>query len=254
MQIIIHNGARKNLTEDEYKYLILLEFNKKFEESVKRIRKELGIPKPEGSLDLEKLYDKSLALVLELKIPITLLLSIEDLIHFGVVLRATLPILVLGIKNQFNRKLLYNSKIYPSSSKHFPTEPQQQVIGEVWYRNNREVLKRGSLATACPLIQINKKLTKPQLLKAIEEDWDQIEAAMDDFEKSTPYLIVVSAISTIELEENILIYRYRAQGLDYGKIREKLISDHKKYIEEATLRKRYSDLKKVLKKIGFVSN
>jgi len=249
MKIVISDNARKILTDDEYKYLVLLEFNKKFTEDIKLIRIDLGMTKPHNVLDLDKLYDKSLELVLKLNIPISLLFSVEDIIRFGAVLRATPPILILGISNQFNRKLLYNHKIYRSFLK--------QTTKEEWYRDNQEILRKESLAAAYPLIQINKRLKIGELHKTIEENWNQIESAFDEFEKSSPYPTKLKEVSRRDIEIFASIYRCKKiLGLSSKETYKEILKNFKiRYSEEdREIDRKYLFMSKLLKELGFVDS
>jgi hypothetical protein len=243
--VIMSDSARKSLTDDEYKYLTLLEFSKRFEEGVSRIKEELGMPKPDNLLDLESLYDKTLALVLKLNIPISLLYSVEDIIRFGCVLRATPPILILDISNQFNRELLYNSNIQP--------KPSDQSGKDLWNDNNKKLLRNDSLAAAYPLIQINKRLNIEQLKKAVESNWNEIEQAITDFEQSSPYPAQLKEFTTRDIKDFATIYRYRKiQGLSSKETYKKL---GKIYAEEdREIDRKYSNISKLLKELRFVED
>lgn len=261
MKINISGHARQDLKDDEYKYLILLEFSDWLEEEINRIRRELGIPMSKGNLDQQALYKKSLDLTVKKKIPISLYPSISNLVHFGAVHTVTIPILVLGVEHQWNRKGLYEEKIRPKPSKP-EIEQLKQIIPNAstalmdnWYRSNREIFSKRSIDPAVPLIQINKRLNKKQLFKAIEDKWDVLEEVMDDFENSISYPTQLSHIPIIELEGRMSIYRYRKEKppLSYEEIKKRLESEGVMTVEVETLRKRYSDMDKLLKELGIVS-
>lgn len=49
---------------------------------------------------------------------------------------------------------------------------------------------------------------------------------MDDFEKSVPLYFAVSKVPKKDIETNILILRYREEGLSHEEIYEKLQNEH----------------------------
>jgi len=258
MKINISAYARKSLTHDEYKYLILLEFSDWLEVEISRIRKELGMPK---TLDQLALQQKSLELVVAKNVPISLESSIRDLVCFGAVHTTTIPILILGVDHQLNRKWLYEEKIRPKPSK-IQIEQLRRInpnprhtITENWYDSNKDIFSKRSIDPAIPLIQINKRLSKKQLFEAIEDKWNVLEEVMDDFEKSIPYPTQLSHIPINELERNMRVYRYRKEKppLSYNEIKKKLELEGAPIAEEETLRKRYSDMDKLVKELGIVS-
>lgn len=262
MRMNIDAEAIKSLTPDEYKYLLLLEFHEIFWQRVSEIRKKVGgvaIIGDAGTLsykelpDLKLIHEKTETLVAELKIPILLTSAIESVIYWGKVFYTTKHILVLGIQNQYNRQFLYNDQLLPLNVTRNDKTERGKRVKQGWYESNKYRLQK-SIAPAYPLIQIQKRLTKKQLHDAIDNDWENIEGAMDDFEKSLPFPIQITPISTREIERNALIYRYRKSGMEHKAIYEKV----EKEIEidfaqgEGEIRRICSNFEKLLKEIGFI--
>lgn len=223
MRIIIHDHVRKDISDDEYKLLLLLEFNQEFISGVRSIRKKLNIMFDVDEVtiahrkevpDLKALNEEVFLLVQKLGLPITLISSIESIVQWGQVLMSTIPINVFGRQHRYNRKLLSQD-------------------------NN--------LAQAYPVIQIHKKITKAQLIKSIEEKWEEILKAMDELEESVSLPVSIQHIPIREIEEDIKIYRYRKDKMPYKTISKEF------HLEEETLRQKYSRLHKVLQKLGFVT-
>src|SRR5258708_11733394 len=164
MNIVIDPRARTNLTDDEYKFLLLLECSHRFEDAVLKARKELGIPLAQGVPDQKLLYDKSLAIVQKLNIPVRLFPSILSIVEWDRVMEATLNIMVFGIQFQLNRKFLYNPDLISP-----PHRLQGASAWENYFLSNQyHISQTGSIEPALPIIQINKRLKRTQLHEAID--------------------------------------------------------------------------------------
>lgn len=257
MKIIIDAQTRESLSDDEYKYLLLLEFHRDFIKGVRIIRKKLEIPVAEDgetitSLkppDERKLDTMASKLVLRLNIPYTLIGCVVSLIKWGQILMAIKPILILGPEYQLNRRMLFNKKVWPKSTNRL-TEPKiKKMIDEGWYRHNQSLALKYGTAPFIPVIQINKPLTKEELIEAIKREWDtQIAPAIEDFKKSSPFPSEIAHTPANEVEDYIKLLRLRI----YEKKKHKGIAKELNITEES-VREKYSKITNFLQNIGFPS-
>jgi len=266
MQIIINNNhilpkeALPTLNDSEQKYLQLLEFHESFPIRILEAREKLGIKTSiDGKViiiisDPMKLIKVTDEIVTELHIPAQLATCIKDIIEYGEVLTATLPINVFNIEHQVNRGLLYSSNIRPRPHKSRIQQFGTQVMDH-WYESNRRVLSAEGTAPAYPIIQINKRVDCSELKQAIDDQWNEIDLAMSDFEKSVPYFEPLRDISEEEFKYSMIIYRMRKSNppVSHEEIQKYLEKEYKYHYEEATIRQKYSDFQKLLKKLGFIN-
>lgn len=230
MRINIADRVKTDLTDDEYKYLLLLEFYDAFGEEVAKVRQKLNIPLDKDGItisnfknvpDAKLLSDEALKLIQKLNIPASLLPSIESIIQWGQILLATTSVQVFSANDLGNRKLY-----------------SQTTFGKAY-----------------PLIQINKKIGKDKFIKEIKALWNEIEDAMNIFQKVIPLPTAVKHLPVRDLEASILIYRYKKEGYKHWEIdnllREKHNIDYQQGEEE--MRRKYSQLNRILKSIGFIS-
>jgi len=228
MKIKISEGVKKDLTADEYKYLLLLEFNKDFDGRVREIRQNLQIPlkKDNASIEsfkkvpnLKALHQKTLQLIINLKIPIVLLPSIESLVQWGQILLAPSKMQVLSAQNLPNRQLL-----------------SKTILGKAY-----------------PIIQINKRLGKDDFMESVKQMWGEISRAMDEFDEVVDFPTELKHIPIRDLETSVQIYRYRQNGLKHREIYDLLEEKHKKSFAEVEgeVRRKYSQINKLLIDIGF---
>lgn len=254
--IKISPEAREHLTDNEYKYLILLEFHEKFQERVKEIRKK---PKIKQDLpDSKELHEQTLLLVSDLDIPITLIPAIENLIQYGEVKITTHSIQIINVKHQLNRKQFYSAGLRPPPPRVYPKDrrPFEKAMRKGWHRHARRITSQESIAPALPLIQINKVLKKADLHKAIDKHWKEIEEAMESFKNTVPYPIQIEKIRKRDLEINLFICRSRKNNRSHKDIYEELKSTYGvTYKEEdAEVKKKYYYMRKLLKNLGFIKN
>lgn len=262
MRIIINDRVRKNISDDEYKLLLLLEFHQDFLQGLRNIRKKLDIKSDADDEtithlkevpDQKALQEEVFLLAQRLNLPVTLTPAIESLVQWGTVLLSTIPILVFSVDHQLNRRFLYSDQILPKPRTSTDDVNLEKKLVENWYERNKQILSK-SIAPAYPVIQINKRLTKEQLIKAVKINWENISKAMDDFEKSVPLYLLVSKVPKKDIEINILVLRYREEGLSHEEIYDKLERDHKIIfaLGEAEVRRKYSLMRKLLKELGYL--
>lgn len=257
MKITINDLVKNDLTDDEIKYLLLLEFHMDFIKGVRVIRKKLGIPvaedgetitslKPPDERKLETMTSK---LVLKLDIPYTLIGCVVSLIKWGQVLMATKPILILGSEYQLNRRMLFNKKVWPKSTNRLTDPKTKKMIDESWYRHNQSLAAKYGTSAFIPILQINKPLTKSDLIKAIKQEWDsQISPAIEDFKKSLPFPSEITHIPINEVEDYIKLLRLR---LDERKKHKEIAEEL--HISVDSTKEKYSKIVNFLQKIGFPS-
>ncbi len=261
------NPLAKGISENERKYILLLEFCEGFQEGVAATRKKLGIPanqrnqdglilyKADQLPDFAELQKEAYKLVGELNLPVTLEYVVESIIQWDEVMGNTQPFTVLHIGTQLNRKWLYDPQ-FRSPPSRLEVKTRGQGVMDNWYESNRAKLSKRSIEPAYPLLQINKPLTKPEFLVAIEAIWESIQEAMDHFKNSVPYNMAIDSISPEELEISAEIYRSRLQSpkMSYKAIYEKLHSERGiKYEDpENEVKSKCYDLRKLLRSIGFV--
>lgn len=122
MRIIIDDRVKKDISDDEYKLLLLLEFHREFTNGVRDIRKKLGIKvdaDDETATHLKEVPDQKVlqeevfSLIQRFNLPVTFTPVVESLVQWGQILMTTVPILVFGIDHQLNRKFLYSDQIFP---------------------------------------------------------------------------------------------------------------------------------------------
>lgn len=257
MRIIIHDNVKKHLTDDEYKYLLLLEFHEEFVKQVQLIRQKLGIPvDTDGSLkelpDERKLAKMTLLLLKRLEIPLTLQSSIIDLVKWGKIFTATHKVQILGISHQLNRKALYNKQLPP-----IPPRTQESIAGinlkDHWYKSNQEILSGSSIHPALPIIQINKPLSLPELKEAISGIEKELKEAIEQLEQANPYHTYLQDIPIEELEVSMEIYRYRRKGIPSKNIYTLIKEQYKAYgNEDREIDRKYSNLRKILIDLKFI--
>lgn len=256
MKIVIDETVKADLSNNEYKYLLLLEFHSGFIKGVKDIRNKLNIFVAENGEtvikdkfpDGKKLNKMTSQLILKLNIPITLLSCVESFIEWGTVLAATKPILVLNPECQLNRKALYNKKIMPRQANRLTDSKLRELINSSWYEHNQYLVTKYGDSAFTPVIQINKPLTKPEFICAVKREWDQqIAPAIEDFKKSTPFPIEIAKVPVNEVEEYIELLRLRRDGKKHKEIAALL------HIEEENVRRKFSNISVFLQKIGFPS-
>lgn len=242
MKIKIYPRVRSSLTDDEYKYLMLLEFHDRFEVEVDRIRNTLKINVGEENID-DTLLNKNIAkLMTKLSIPFCLFSSIRDLVYRGEVMSATPSVTIVGIGQQEHRKLLYNKHLKPPSIRR-----GEMVRTDSWYDSNKKTLQSSkSIIPALPLIQINKRLNISTLIESIEKNWPLIAKSMSDFEKTNPFPTELGEIGTSILEENIDTHRWKGV-----KTSTKLGEEFN--ISPDGVRQRWRAMRNLLKRIGFLS-
>ncbi len=230
MKINIADKAKAKLTNDEYKYLLLLECYDKFEEEVIQIRQKLNIPLDKDKMtisnfknvpDAKLLRKETFKLIKQLNIPLSLMNSIESIIQWGQVLFATADLYVFSADDLGNRKL-YSTTAF---------------------------------GKAYPLIQINKKIGIDRFMKDIKVVWNQIEEAMNIYQMLIPLPTAVKHLPIEELEASILIYNYKKEGYKHWEIADILEDKHNIDYQdgEGEIRKKYSKINKILKSLGFTS-
>lgn len=224
MKIIISDYTREYLTDDEYKYLLLLEFNQNFEVEVNKIRLRLNIPY-QFSYTQESISEfkkHTNAMMKKLNIPINLSESIEGIILDGRVYSSKFPIFVYSPEATRERKA--GKFIIPAADPNFP------------------------------FIQLRKRISKGQMIKAIKGMWKEIEHIMEEFDKSSSIPKLVSHIRIRDIQEDILIYRYGKSGPkpNHRQIKQKLEREHKIFLDEESIRKKFSNMGKLLSGLGFI--
>lgn len=243
MKIKINDIAIKYLSEDERKYLLLLEFYEDFIAEIEEIKKQFE------AKELDLFPDTLIPLLQKYHIPIKFIYPLEEYIQFGEVFSVHQPIQILGIRAQLNRSFLYYDKLFPP-----PTKLQDKRFWDSWYESNKHALENKGITPALPIIQLNKRLSKNELIKYISNKWDEIEEAMIDCEKSDPSPEQNIDISIRELEKYMTIYRYRLDKLPYKQIYEKLEKTHKITFAggEEEVKRICFKMRRLLRGLGFV--
>jgi len=242
MRIIINGSAAKYLSEDERKYLLLLEFYEDFVVEIEHIKKQFEAKK------LDLFPDTLIPILQKYHIPIKFIYPLEEYIKFGEVFSVHQPIQILGIRAQLNRSFLYYDKLFPP-----PTKLQDKFFWDSWYEGNKHALADKGITPALPVIQLNKRLSKNELIKHISNKWSEIEEAIEDYEKSDPYPEQSIDISIRELEKYMIIYRYRLDKLPYKQIYEKLEATHKITFAggEEEVKRICFKMRRLIKRLGF---
>lgn len=256
MNIEVNDRVKSDLTDEEYKYLRLLEFHADFIKGVKDIRNILDIPvDKDGETilsfkppDERKLINMASKLVLKLEIPYTLVGCVESFIKWGQVLMATKPILVLNPEYQLNRSLLFSKKIWPKGKANTNDPKIQSMIDKSWYIHNQSLIKKYGTSPFIPVILVAKPLTRKELHKAIDQEWDdKIAPAIEDYKKSVPYPVDIAKIPVREVEDYIDLLRLKQEGKTHQEIADQL------YMSHDSIREKFSKITKFFKKIGFPS-
>lgn len=234
MKIIISEDARKALTSDEYKYLLLLELHEEFWKAINEMRAKLNLPPYKNeevsvftlsdSYDISKVAEdieirrSTIEIIEKLNLPVTLYFAIKSVLQYG-----------------------HIDFVDDSITVHYL---DSYLTGRT--RHERLFLDlEFPYAISYPTITIKKRLTKEQLFREIGDRWFKVEEFMKSLETSKP-TVTVTKISVKDIEESIEIYKFRGNGTSYKEIRNKF------HLEEATLRQKYSQIKKLLKKLKFV--
>lgn len=235
MIINISPQAKKDLTVDERKYLMLLEFHKQFDEVIDEAReKYFGWPIPKNHsleliLEIEKKDVKAFTIpsdietteatyfVMEkLKIPGTLFVAIERLLSLGQINALNHQLFVFGYRATSGRDLIRHPRI-----------PNMKY----------------------PQITILKRMGKDAFIDQIKNYWPQIKRAMTEIESEDTISRSIRRKHVEVLELDIEIFRLKEKGkLKYKEIAERI---NKSGVDEEFCKKRYSETKKFLIKIGF---
>ncbi len=242
MRIIISDSAAKYLSEDERKYLLLLEFYEDFVSEIENIKK---------LFEAKKIYlfpDTLIPILQKYHVPIKFIYPLEEYIQFGEIFSVHQPIQIFGVRHQLNRSFLYYDKLFPP-----PTKLQNKLFWDSWYEGNKHAFADKGITPALPIIQLNKRLSKNELIKYIKNRWDEIEEAIEDYEKSDPYPEKNIDISIRELEKYMIIYRYRLDKLPYKQIYKKLEEAHKITFAggEEEVKRICFKMRSLLKRLGF---
>ncbi len=261
------NPLAEGISENEKKYILLLEFCEGFQKGVAASRKKLGIPADQRNQDgiilyradqlpdFAKLQEESYKLVDELKLPVTLAYAIESIIQWDEVMGNTQPFTVLHIGTQLNRKWLYDPQ-FRSPPSRLEVKARGQGVMDNWYESNRVKLSKRSIEPAYPLLQINKPLTKSEFLAAIETNWEAIQEAMEHFKNSVPYNMAIDLISPEELKISAEIYRCKKESpkMTYEHIYNKLHDERGITFTDPfnEVKSKCYDFRKLLRSIGFV--
>ena len=236
MKIKISDGARKSLTDDEYKYLLLLELHDDFENIINKKRAKLGIPQYSeterltaitlaDSLNTSKIASDSeirmstIEIIKKLNLPVSLYFATKAVLQYGQIDYLDDPITVHSIDSYLSGRTRAERLFLDYD---FPYE------------------------ISYPTITIKKRLNKEQLFREIEDRWWKIEELMKVLEKFSNPTVLVTKISVRDVEESIEIYKLRKKDVKYEDMRNRL------HLEGASLRQKYSKLKKLLKKLKFV--
>lgn len=239
MYINISKEIKKNnLTDDEYKYLLLLEFHKDFNKTIKYARTQFfnwpessnqridGLvittsrkPKhyPESLPDPSQLMQATEYVVNKLGIPRTLSIWIEELLQTGLInSNSQSKIFVYGYSSTYRRNLLRHF--------HQPSLKYPQII-------------------------IYKSMGKDEFIETVKNHWFQIQQAMKELEAQNkiPILIQKKHIETLELD--IKIYRHWKKKLSYSKIVDLIKLEG---VDDLYCRKRVSEMNKLLRSIKFI--
>ncbi len=233
MKINISSDAKSDLTKEEYKYLILLEFHQGLEKVINEARtKFLGWPScslpftssfstqningnyPDSPPEKSDLQRATFYVMKSLKIPLTLYTAIERLVGLGLINDINSPIFVFGYRATNIRGLIRST---PIPSLKYPT------------------------------ITLYRSMTKEKFIDMIKNYWPQIKKAMEELDNSAGVLAEIKKISIRDIETDLFIYRERKTNrLKYKLLAERL------HMEEQTIRQRYSIFNKLLIKLGFI--
>lgn len=256
MQVAISDKIKNDLSDDEVKYLSLLEFHSGFVRRVKNIRKSLGIitdkhggilTKPE-SISESSLRKKTLQLLVKENIPHTFIQSIASFIVSGEVRIATKPLYILNPDFQFNRELLHNRQVWPKGDDDSNNPKAREEYLASWYKNNQSLVRQSGPNAFMPVIMITKPINKGEFEEAINQLWDsEITTAIEDFKKSVPYLSEISNISVREIEDWLKILRLKSQAIKHKDIAKQVS------LEPGSEKDKYGEIVKTLKKLGFPS-
>ena len=243
MRIKISDDAAKYLSEDERKYLLLLEFYEDFAAEIEDLKKQFEAKK------IQLFPDTLIPLLQKYHIPIKFVSPLEEYIQFGKIFSVYQPIQIFGIRHQLNRSFLHYDKLVPP-----PTRLQDKMFWDSWYEGNKRALVDKGITPALPIIQLNKRLSKSELRKYISDKWDEIEEAMKDYEKSDPAPETIKDISMREVEIFASIYRYkRITGLTSKKTYEKISAEFGITYAEADreIDRKYSNISSILRNLGW---
>src|SRR3990167_9052608 len=237
MEIKIHKDVKLNLSDNEYKYLRLLEFYDDFISEIEKIIRQI-------KENHKRLFvDTLIPILKKYNIPITLIDSIESLILYGKILHSIHPIIVFDIRAQFNRRMLYNEDI---DDHPHPNKLMEKEKWDLWYEQNKRITHDKGIEFALPLIKIHKRLNQTELIKYIKLKWNEIEEAFNHYEKSDGLFTEFKRISFSDIEKMIKIYRLRREGkksLDIGL---------ELNLATQTVRQYSSRMKKLLISLGFL--
>lgn len=218
--ILIDEKIENSIPNNEYVYLRLLEFHKKFWDKVWIIRNKIGIPvQNENGIigwknkapNIKLLHEEVLQLVKDPQMNIEPLFwgAIMDIIQHGIVCRALQPIQVF----------------------------------------QKQGLNKSVESAAMPIIIIHKKLNREQLIKAIKKDWKQIETAMVEYEKTLAYSLQIKNLTIKEVKNNILIYREKQAGKTFPEIYDKHFRNNGLYPSESSMSRKHKTFLEKLRKI-----
>src|SRR3989304_1772934 len=256
MIIKVDSSIRADLSDNEYKYLRLLEFHTAFVRGVKTIRKKLKI-RVEGDAEAiisfntqnkGRLKKMVFELTSKLVIPHEFDKSVQSIVKCGRVLVATKPIYVLNPENQLSRSLLFNKKIWPRQEIDLNNLNRESEYDKSWYVHNQSLVKKYGTSPFIPVILIVKSITRKELHMAIDSEWkNNIAPAKEDYKKSLPCPLEISNVPVYEIEEYIKLLRLRRRGKKHREIGEMM------KIEPDSVREKFVKIKKFLENIGFPS-
>lgn len=249
MEIIIKDSAKVNLTDNEYKYLRLLEFYDDFVTGVQAIRNKFNIRLLNNKPDYGQAFEYGAmcrdvyGLLQRLKIPLYLQVPIQDLVMFYSIKVGVKPLSVYGACQFPSSFTMSKEEINNFKEGKLPNRAYK-----VGFQEHRSKLSRPELLEgAIPVIAINKRVkTKTELCKLIKQEWEKINEAMNDYEMITGFDSVID-ISTTEIEEDIKLLRLRRKGFSNTVIsKDKEVDDY-----EGRISKRLKRIEDELLKLGF---
>lgn len=240
MKIEDHNDALKFVGENERKYLLLLEFHDNFERDIDDLRKRASANWVEGEMDSSLIRQELPELLKRNNIPFSLYHQIHEIIEHGVVASHMPAISVFGVWS--DRKKLVNDKPKVKSSIwKTPTETQRDFV----LKSRSTLNQNGNMRSYLPLIQINRRVSKNQLVEAIDDWWPEIENSMKQYELLLPSSKLLEKIPFRDIDAYIEIYRCYQKKIKVADIA-KAAS-----IEESSVRDIVSDMNKLLRNIGY---
>jgi len=226
-KILVDDKIRASIPDNEYKYLKLLEFYEDFQKAINEFRDEIGKPRIHPTNGLIGWEEKApnVKLLHEKVGQLITKLKIEPLFY-----GAIMDIIQYGI---------VVNKLQPV-----------------------QVFQAGGLSKAInphiPVVIIQKKLSQKQFIESIKNNWTNIEAAMNEHEKQSGYLLALERLPVNEIENNSIIYWERKKKVALSKIYNDNFQKGEKedsgYSNQNEMSRKYKRFIKGLKKLGFISS